>query len=59
MPDLDTPIRSARRAVNLWHRHPGVRTGDKLTTGERAAHGVRNRTGSWPFVFAVLGFLAI
>lgn len=44
---------------NPWHRHPGVRTGDKLTIGERAADVVRNGMGSWPFVFAFLGFMAI
>jgi uncharacterized membrane protein len=45
--------------VNLWHHHPGVRTGDQLTAGERAADVVRNGMGSWPFVFAFLGFMAI
>lgn len=38
----------------LWHRHPGVRTGDQLTFGERAADKVRNGMGSWPFVIAFL-----
>jgi uncharacterized membrane protein len=44
---------------NPWRRHPGVRTGDRLTSGERAADVVRNGMGSWPFVFAFLGFMAI
>ncbi len=35
-----------------WHRHPGVRTGDQLSLGERAADRMRNAMGSWPFVFA-------
>lgn len=35
-----------------WHRHPGVRSGDQLTTGERAADRMRNVMGSWRFVFA-------
>ncbi|HEX3425230.1 MAG TPA: DUF1003 domain-containing protein [Acidimicrobiales bacterium] len=37
-----------------WYRHPGVRTGDQLTLGERAADKVRNGMGSWPFVIAFL-----
>src|SRR5918998_4581471 len=43
---------------NLWHRHPGVRSGDQLTFGERAADKVRNGMGSWWFVFVALLFLA-
>ena len=43
---------------NLWHRHPGVRSGDQLTFGERAADTVRNGMGSWWFVFGSLLFLA-
>jgi uncharacterized membrane protein len=35
-----------------WHKHPGVRSGDQLTRGERAADRMRNVMGSWPFVFA-------
>ncbi|HEX3424926.1 MAG TPA: DUF1003 domain-containing protein [Acidimicrobiales bacterium] len=38
----------------LWHRHPGVRSGDQLTIGERAADKVRNGMGSWPFVIIFL-----
>lgn len=41
-----------------WRRHPGVRSGDRLTLGERAADRLRNSMGSWPFVFGALGFLA-
>lgn len=40
----------------LWHHHPAVRTGGDLTIGERAADGLRNGMGSWPFVF---GFVAL
>jgi uncharacterized membrane protein len=40
-----------------WHRHPGVRTGDRLTPGERAADHLRNGMGSWAFVFVSLVFL--
>lgn len=41
-----------------WHRHPGVRSGDRLTFGERAADTLRNRMGSWGFIFAAAVFLA-
>jgi uncharacterized membrane protein len=34
-----------------WHKHPGVRSGDDLSLGERAADRMRNVMGSWPFVF--------
>lgn len=43
--------------MSLWHHHPGVRTGDDLTLGERAADTVRNGMGSWPFVGAFLLFM--
>jgi len=45
--------------MSTWHHHPGVRSGDRLTAGERAADAMRNGMGSWPFVFSALGFLAI
>lgn len=35
----DWEIRLGR---NLWHRHPGVRSGEQLTFGERAADRLRN-----------------
>jgi uncharacterized membrane protein len=44
---------------SLWHRHPGVRSGDQLTVGERAADKVRNGMGSWPFVIAFLGTMGV
>ena len=34
-----------------WHKHPGVRTGEQLSLGERAADRMRNVMGSWTFVF--------
>jgi uncharacterized membrane protein len=40
-----------------WHRHPGVRSGEQLTLGERAADHMRNGMGSWPFVFLFLVFM--
>jgi uncharacterized membrane protein len=39
-----------------WHKHPGVRSGEQLTRGERAADRMRNVMGSWPFVF---GFFTV
>ena len=42
-----------------WHRHPGVRSGDDLTVGERAADRMRNMMGSWPFVFCFFGVMII
>src|ERR1700688_2364871 len=41
-----------------WHKHPGVRSGDQLSRGERAADRMRNMMGWWLFVFsffAVMG----
>ena len=45
--------------MSHWHHQPGVRSGDRLTTGERAADLVRNGMGSWPFVFVFLAFMGI
>lgn len=42
-----------------WHRHPAVRTGAKLTLGERSADHVRNGMGSWPFVIAFLATMGV
>src|SRR5579864_4634823 len=42
---------------SLWHRHPGVRSGDQLSLGERAADRMRNMMGSWPFVFVFFGIM--
>lgn len=39
-------------------QHPAIRSGDSLTRGERAADAVRNKMGSWGFVFAAVVFLA-
>jgi uncharacterized membrane protein len=43
----------------LWHKHPGVRSGDQLTLGERAADRMRNMMGSWPFVFCFFGIMIV
>lgn len=42
-----------------WELLPGVRTGEELTRGEKAADAVRNRMGSWGFVGFFLLFMAI
>ncbi|MGH7721802.1 MAG: DUF1003 domain-containing protein [Candidatus Dormibacteria bacterium] len=42
-----------------WHKHPGVRSGDQLSVGERAADRMRNGMGSWPFVFAFFGVMIL
>ena len=41
-----------------WHGHPGVRSAEQLSLGERAADKLRNGMGSWGFVFSALIFLA-
>jgi uncharacterized membrane protein len=43
----------------LWHRHPGVRSGEQLTLGERLADRVRNGMGSWPFVATFIGLMIV
>ena len=40
-------------------KHPHIRSGEQLTSGERAADIVRNGMGSWPFVFIAIVILAI
>jgi uncharacterized membrane protein len=42
-----------------WHKHPGVRSGDQLSLGERAADRMRNMMGSWPFVFCFFGIMIL
>jgi uncharacterized membrane protein len=54
-PTRDDRAMSAHGWQTHWHKHPGVRSGDQLTRGERAADRMRNIMGSWPFVF---GFFA-
>jgi uncharacterized membrane protein len=43
--------------MSLWHRHPGVRSGSELSTGERAADRMRNGMGSWAFMGTATVFL--
>ena len=54
--DRDWAIHLTRR---VWKIHPGVRSDDQLTLGERSADRLRNGMGSWAFVFAALLFLAV
>jgi uncharacterized membrane protein len=58
---LKTTVKSAVRHISpgSWRRHPGVRTGEQLTRGERAADSMRNSMGSWMFVFVAVAFLAV
>ncbi|HEY5120971.1 MAG TPA: hypothetical protein VII84_05305, partial [Acidimicrobiales bacterium] len=42
-----------------WHKHPGVRSGNDLTFGERAADRMRNVMGSWPFVFSFFAVMIV
>jgi uncharacterized membrane protein len=41
---------AAKSFKTQWHQHPGVRTGNQLTFGERAADKMRKGMGSWTFV---------
>jgi uncharacterized membrane protein len=45
------------RLRDTWHGHPGVRSGDQLTRGERAADRLRGIMGSWGFVIGAVLFL--
>lgn len=42
-----------------WEAHPAVRTGDALTIGERAADIMRGALGTWTFLFALSGVMAL
>ena len=48
-----------QRLLHGWRKHPGVRSGDGLTLGERSADKMRNGMGSWVFVFGALVFLGV
>jgi uncharacterized membrane protein len=45
--------------IHSWRAHPGVRSGDQLSNGDRAADAMRNGMGSWTFVVCALLFLAV
>jgi uncharacterized membrane protein len=53
----DDPVMDTANGRTHWHAHPGVRSGDQLTLGERAADRMRNMMGSWPFVFCFFGVM--
>lgn len=53
----DHPPMKNRPRLARWHAHPGVRSGEDLTLGERAADRMRNMMGSWPFVFCFFGVM--
>src|SRR6266536_5081917 len=56
-PQPAVPFQHPRRGfLTYWDSHPGVKSGDELTLGERAADKMRNTMGSWGFVF---GFIAV
>ncbi|HTV11424.1 MAG TPA: DUF1003 domain-containing protein [Acidimicrobiales bacterium] len=59
VPGRETKARLTRLRRSRWHLHPGVRSGDQLSTGERAADHMRNGMGSWTFVFAFLLVMAL
>jgi hypothetical protein len=40
------------RRMRGWELHPGVRSGDRLSRGERAADLARDRLGSWVVTLA-------
>jgi len=44
---------------HLWHKHPGVRSGDQLSLGERAADHLKATFGSWTFLGVLNGFIAV
>lgn len=43
----------------LWAHHPHVRTGDELSSGERAADVLKHSFGSWTFLVLLNGFIAV
>jgi uncharacterized membrane protein len=42
-----------------WELHPGVRSDDELSVGERAADGVRDALGSWPFLAVAVALVGV
>ena len=45
------------RTDKKWDDHPGVRSSNDLTLGERAADVIRNGMGSWMFVGVFAGIM--
>jgi hypothetical protein len=46
-PALHRPGLAGLRPMQGWELHPGVRSGDRLSRGERFADLARDRLGSW------------
>jgi uncharacterized membrane protein len=53
------PQHPRRGFLSNWDRHPGVRSGNELTVGERAADTMRNSMGSWVFVGTFILVMAL
>ncbi|MCU1458295.1 MAG: hypothetical protein JWL73_2387 [Actinomycetia bacterium] len=54
------PYQHPRRGfLSNWDGHPAVASGEALTLGQRAADKMRNTMGSWAFVFAFIGTMAV
>jgi uncharacterized membrane protein len=43
----------------LWHKHPGVRSGNQLTLGERAADRLKQYFGSWGFLLGMVALILL
>ena len=43
--------------THLWRKHPGVRSGDQLSAGERAADHLKAAFGSWAFLIVLNTFI--
>ena len=43
----------------LWRKHPSVRSGDQLSTGERAADHLKAAFGSWAFLIILNAFIVV
>jgi uncharacterized membrane protein len=43
----------------LWHQHTGVRSGDDLSIGERAADRLKRGFGSWAFLIGLNSFIVV
>ena len=48
----------AMHGGHQWRKHPGVRSGDQLTFGERAADKLKAAFGSWAFMIILNGVIA-
>lgn len=43
----------------LWEKHHGVRSGEKLTFGERSADKLKSAFGSWAFLIVLNSFIVL